>query len=115
MRLALIALLLIPLLARPAMAAEPGAVCSNCHAVSSGEPKRRGPTLVGVVGRPVASVPGFDYSPAMKAKGGVWDAAALDAFLKDPKAAIPDNDMVFGGLDKPEDRAAVIRWLETLK
>src|SRR3974390_427311 len=45
-------------------------VCMACHTLAKGDPNKTGPNFWGVVDRPRASEPGFDYSAAMKAKGG---------------------------------------------
>jgi cytochrome c len=70
--------------------------------------------LWGVVGRPVASVEGFDYSPALNALGGTWDRARLDRFLKDPKAMAPGTLMNLGRVSEAGERAVVLDFLETL-
>lgn len=90
-------------------------ICSSCHSFGAGEPNRIGPNLHGVVGRARGTAPGFAYSDAMKAKGGKWDEAGLNEFLWGPQKDIPGTKMTFAGLKKPEDRAAVIKWLETQK
>jgi len=90
-------------------------ICGSCHTFAKGEPARIGPNLFGVVGRARASFAGFAYSDAMKAKGGSWDEASLNEFLWSPKTFVPGTKMTFAGLKKPEDRAAVIKWLETQK
>ncbi len=90
------------------------AKCAVCHTAVAGK-NGLGPSLFGVVGRPSASVPGYNYSDAMKAAGKTWDDQTLDAYLTDPKAAAPGNKMAFAGLPKPEDRANVIAYLATLK
>src|SRR5215475_2471141 len=46
--------------------------CSACHNFTKGGPNLVGPDLWGIVGRPKGSVSGFNYSAAMKAKGGTW-------------------------------------------
>ena len=51
----------------------------------------------------------------MKAKGGSWNEDSLNEFLWSPKDFVPGTKMGFAGLKKPEDRAAVIKWLETRK
>ena len=56
--------------------------------VQQGEPNRVGPNLYGVVGRDRASVPGFNYSAAMKAKAGKWTIEELNAFLINPRGSI---------------------------
>jgi len=89
--------------------------CKACHDVEKGE-NRVGPTLKGVVGRPVASVEGFKYSEDMLARGKegkVWDEATLAAYLPDPKAFAPKTKMVFAGLKKPEEVADLIAFLKT--
>lgn len=89
--------------------------CKACHDVDKGE-NRVGPTLKGLVGRPVASVEGFKYSEDMLAKGKdgkVWDEATLASYLPDPKAFAPKTKMVFAGLKKPEEVADLIAFLKT--
>ena len=71
--------------------------------------------MYGVVGRKIGGVPGFAYSSAMKAGPGAWTPAALDAYLADPKAAIPGNRMPYPGLKDPAKRAALISYLATIK
>src|SRR3546814_17419645 len=60
--------------------------CGGCHSV---ETNRIGPRHRGVVGRPVASVPDYDYSPALKQLGGTWTPARLDLWLSDTKEMVP--------------------------
>jgi cytochrome c len=89
------------------------AQCKACHENEKGVNKI-GPTLKGVVGRKVASVPDFKYSEAMTAfgaTGAVWDEATLTKYLPAPKALVPGTKMAFGGLKKPEDVANVIAYL----
>jgi cytochrome c len=88
--------------------------CASCHSYEKDEPAQEGPPLWGVVGRRVASVDGFDYSPALKALGGTWDRARLDQFLKDPKAMAPGTLMNLGRVSNATERAAVLDFLETL-
>jgi cytochrome c len=88
--------------------------CKACHDVEKGVNKV-GPTLKGVVGRKTASVEGFKYSDAMKAKGEagqVWDEATLAAYLPDPKKFVPGTKMAFAGLKKPDQVADVIAYLK---
>lgn len=87
--------------------------CAACHKIDG--TNAVGPHLDAVVGRPVASVPGFAYSDGMKAHGGDWTPDALFAFLSNPKKVVSGTKMSFAGLPKPEDRADIIAYLETLK
>ncbi|HKX80289.1 MAG TPA: cytochrome c family protein [Novosphingobium sp.] len=89
-------------------------VCMSCHDLSSGGPNRVGPNLWQVVGRDIASRPGFTYSPAMTGRQGSWTYDMLDDFLARPARTVPGTKMTFAGLRRPEDRAAVIRFLATL-
>ncbi len=99
----------------PAAGAKLFRKCMICH--SADAPKSVwGPHLVGIIGRPAASVEGFrGYSKAMKASGIVWDEATLDAYLADPRALVPHTSMAFPGLKKEEDRANVIAYLKSLE
>lgn len=94
--------------------ADKARVCATCHDFTPGGPNRMGPNLWGVVGRDIASHPGFAYSPAMTAQPGVWSYDQLYAYLGSPVRAVPGTKMSFAGLRRPEDRAAVIRYLATL-
>lgn len=89
-------------------------VCATCHDFTRGGPNRIGPDLWGVIGRDVASMPGFAYSSAMAAQPGDWTYERLFTYLASPARAVPGTRMSFAGLRRPEDRAAVIKYLATL-
>ena len=86
--------------------------CVACHTIDKGGADGIGPNLHGVVGRAVASHPGFSYSGAMKAKGGIWDEAALGAYLEAPMKNVPGTRMAFAGVIDAADRKALILYLE---
>lgn len=88
--------------------------CKACHSIKPGE-KRLGPSLYGIVGRRTASLPDYAYSPAAKAAGGVWSAKRIDQFVQSPRTVIPGTKMAFGGIANPDDREAIIIYLQTLK
>ena len=88
------------------------AKCKSCHKIDG--TNATGPHLNGVVGRAVASVADFTYSDGMKAHGGNWDPEALETFLTNPKGVVAGTKMTFAGLPKIEDRANVIKYLESL-
>ena len=85
--------------------------CAACHTFAKGEPNRVGPNLWGVVGRAKAAVPGFNYSAAMKAKGGNWTIEELNAYLINPKAMVPGTTMSFAGVPRGSERADLIAFL----
>ena len=92
--------------------------CVACHTFEKDAGNKVGPALWGVVDRPIASVPDYEYSEAMVAfaEGGAktWTYDELSAFLADPKGHVPGTKMVFPGIKKDEDRANVIAYLRTL-
>jgi cytochrome c len=88
--------------------------CTSCHAFEQGGANKVGPALYGILNSGKAAHAGFAYSDALKAKGGTWDYAALNEFLKNPKAYVPGTKMAFVGLKKPEDRANLILYLRSL-
>lgn len=88
--------------------------CAVCHTAT--EPVNKvGPTLMGLIGRPVATVEGYSYTPAMKAfgEGGkVWDETLLKEYLPNPKFLVKGTKMAFPGLKNPDDVANVIAYLK---
>jgi cytochrome c len=88
--------------------------CGICHNFQEGQGKKIGPDLYGIVGRAVASEPGFSYSAPLKAKGGTWTFDALNKWLTKPSADVPGTAMTFAGLSNEKQRADVIAYLNTL-
>jgi cytochrome c len=88
--------------------------CQACHNFQEGAGPKVGPDLYAVVGRPVASVPGFSYSAALKALGGAWTFDALNKWLTKPSADAPGTAMTFAGLSNAKQRADVIAYLDSL-
>jgi len=86
--------------------------CVACHTIDKGGRNGIGPNLHGIVGRAVAAHDGFSYSGAMKARGGVWDEPALDAYLADPMKTVPGTRMAFAGVIDAADREALILYLK---
>jgi cytochrome c len=99
--------------ASPQRGAQVARECELCHNLGKGEGAKIGPPLYGVVGRKVASEPGFNYSSALKAKGGTWSFDALNPWLADPRSDVPGTLMTFAGIPSEHQRADVIAYLNS--
>jgi cytochrome c len=88
--------------------------CAACHTFNKGGRPLVGPNLWGVVGRPRASESGFNYSAALKSKGGNWTVDDLNQFITNPKAMVPGTNMTFAGVPRASERADIIAYLNTL-
>ena len=108
----------------PALAGPPGGdaargevafqKCYACHALEAGKNDLTGPSLRGIVGRPIAAEPSFDYSPALKAyaaRNQRWSPRLLDRYIADPEAEVPKTAMTFTGLKSAAERADLIAYL----
>jgi len=88
--------------------------CAQCHDWSKGGPNKIGPNLYGVLDSPRGEGRGgYDFSAAMKAKGGTWTYAELFHFLKSPQIWIPGTKMTFAGLRSEKDRIDLIAYIRT--
>jgi cytochrome c len=92
----------------PAHGEQVYARCLACHALAS---DRVGPRHCGLLGRRAGSVPGFNYSPAMKKSKLTWDEKTLDRFLAKPMKVVPGTAMTYDGVPDPKDRADLIAYL----
>jgi len=91
--------------------------CANCHAAQIGVNKI-GPSLWDIVGRPVASVPDYNYSPkllSMRSEWQEWTREKLDAYLTNPREVLHGVKMYFKGLPDAKDRADIVAYLETFR
>lgn len=88
--------------------------CGACHNAEKGGAAGIGPNLYGIVGAPHARAAGYAYSDALSAmKGKPWSWDELSAWLASPKTYAPGTKMAFAGISKPDDRAALLVYLNT--
>ena len=81
--------------------------CQDCHSLDNND---IGPRHRGVFGRKAGTVPGYDYSDALRNSGIVWNEETLDRWLTDPQAFVTGAKM-FYHLPNAQDRADVIAFL----
>ena len=89
--------------------------CMMCHSNTAGAPNKIGPNLFGVVGRKAASMPGFNYSAALKSSGLTWTPENLTKWVMGPGKLVPGNRMTFAGLSSQSQADDLVAYLETLK
>lgn len=83
--------------------------CLACHALTY---DRVGPRHCGLFGRRAGSVPGFEYSSAMKKNKIIWNEKTLDRFLTKPLKMVPGSTMTYDGIRDRQERADLIAYLK---
>lgn len=84
--------------------------CKACHVIDQ-EQNKIGPHLVGIVGRPAASVEGYSYSTAMKNHKVTWNEETLDPYLENPRGVVKGTKMAYAGVKNATQRADLIAYL----
>ena len=97
-------------------AGDPGArvfrACVACHTLTPDQGNRAGPTLHRLFGRRVASLPGYNFSKALKALDIVWTARTVsELFAQGPAIYTPGTKMPNQRIGAPRDRAALVDFL----
>jgi cytochrome c len=87
--------------------------CGTCHSLTE-ERNRIGPHLVSVLGRKAGTVPGYDYSAAMKQYAQEWTPERTAAFLEDPLRVVPGTKMGTTPL-RPKEASDLVTYLRSLE
>jgi cytochrome c len=100
-----------------AYAGDPGAEvfrgCVACHTLNAKDGVRAGPTLAGIFGRKIASLPGYNFSEALKKMNIVWTPDTVSKLFEvGPNAYTPGTKMPEQRIGSPQDRAALMLFLE---
>jgi cytochrome c len=86
--------------------------CVACHTLSPDEGNRAGPTLHGIFGRRIATLPGYQFSDALKKMDIVWTPETVaKLFEVGPMAYTPGTKMPEQKIATEEDRKALIEFL----
>src|SRR5262249_5353767 len=87
--------------------------CVACHTFAPDQGNRAGPTLHGVFGRKIATLPGYNFSPALKQFDIVWTPETVSKLFEvGPMAYTPGTKMPEQKIGSTEDRAALVKFLE---
>ena len=89
------------------------AKCKACHSIEAGGANGIGPNLNAVMGKKHGHIAGFPYSEALLNAPGNWDWENMDKWLTSPKKYAPGTKMSFAGLGNPEERAALLLYLNS--
>jgi cytochrome c len=100
-----------------AFAGDPGAevfrACVACHTLKPAERSRAGPTLAGLFGRRIATLPGYNFSPTLKNLDIVWTPETVSKLFElGPAAYTPGTKMPEQRITSAEDRLALVKFLE---
>jgi cytochrome c len=89
--------------------------CAVCHTLSPDDIPRAGPTLHGIFGRAIATAPDYDYSEALRRLDIVWSPDTVARLFEvGPEAYTPGSRMPEQRIPDPEDRAALIAFLQQM-
>jgi cytochrome c len=87
--------------------------CVACHTLGAEQANRAGPTLAGIFGRRIATLPGYNFSEALKRLDIVWTPETVSRLFEiGPAAYTPGTKMPEQRIGSERDRAALVQFLE---
>ena len=87
--------------------------CVACHTLHANDGVRAGPTLAGIFGRKIATLPGYNFSSALAKLDIIWSPETVaKLFEVGPMAYTPGTKMPEQQIGSAEERAALVKFLE---
>ncbi len=87
--------------------------CVACHTLNSDQANKAGPTLAGIFGRRIATLPGYNFSEPLKRLDIVWTPETVSKLFEiGPSAYTPGTKMPEQRIGSEQDRAALVQFLE---
>jgi len=87
--------------------------CVACHTLTPDEGNRAGPSLYGIFGRKIATLPGYNFSPALREMDIVWSKETVARLFEiGPAAYTPGTTMPEQRVTSAQDRQALVDFLE---
>ena len=86
--------------------------CVACHTLTPDQGNRAGPTLHGVFGRRIASLPGYNFSEPLKSLDITWTPETVSKLFEvGPARYTPGTKMPEQTISDPADREALVGFL----
>jgi cytochrome c len=87
--------------------------CIACHTLGADQANRAGPTLAGIFGRRIATLPGYNFSEALKRLDIVWTPETVSKLFEvGPASYTPGTKMPEQRIGSEQDRAALVQFLQ---
>jgi cytochrome c len=86
--------------------------CVACHTLTPDQGNKAGPTLAGLFGRRIATLPGYNFSEPLKRLDIVWTPETVARLFEiGPAAYTPGTKMPEQVIGSQDDRTALVRFL----
>lgn len=86
--------------------------CVACHTLTPDQGNKAGPTLSGIFGRKIATLPGYDFSEPLKKLDIVWTPETVSKLFEvGPATYTPGTKMPEQRIGSDEDRKALVHFL----
>lgn len=86
--------------------------CIACHTLAPDQGNKAGPTLSGIFGRRIATLPGYNFSEPLKKLDIVWTPETVSRLFEiGPAAYTPGTKMPEQIIGSNEDREALVKFL----